>query len=82
VAIAVVKMVTNTSILTVPSASAKTLITPLQISVAANAVCLITQATTDVMTRTTIVLADGIRATAAENLGTSGNIRIAQSVRA
>lgn len=82
VATAVVKMVTNTSILTVPSASAKILITPLQIIVAANAVCLITQATADVMTRTTIVLADGIRATAAENLGTSGSIRIAQSVSA
>lgn len=82
VAIAVVKMVTNTSILTVPSASAKTPITPLQKIVAANAVCLITQATADVMTRTTIVLADGTRATAAENLGTSGNIRIAKSVSA
>merc|ERR1712151_1190386 len=44
-AIAVVKMVTNTSMLTVPSATAKTRVTPPRLIVKANAVCLITQAT-------------------------------------
>lgn len=82
VAIAVVKMVTNTSMLTVPGATAKTRITPPRLIVMANAVCLITQATADVMTVTIIVLVDGILATAVENLGTSGNIRIASSVTA
>merc|ERR1719174_1553721 len=80
--IAVAKAAKSTSIPTARSASAKTNRTSPNLIAKANVVYLITLATVDATTKTTIVHVDGMRVTAAEALGTSGNIRTVRSVSA
>jgi len=72
----------NISIHTVKRASAKIPNTRKRKTATANVAYLITLVTVVATMRTTTVLVDGIRETAAESLGTSGNFHIARSVRA
>lgn len=81
-AIAVVSVVPSTNTPTVRSASAKTNRTSPKLIAGANVVYLITLATVDAMTKTTIVHVDGIKVTAAEALATSINFRTVRSVTA
>merc|ERR1712032_1158711 len=81
-AIAVAKAAKSTSIPTARSASAKTNRTSPNLIAKANVVYLITLATVDATTKTTIVHVDGMRVTAAEALGTSINFRTVRSVSA
>jgi len=81
-AIAVVSVVPSINTPTVRSASAKTNRTSPKLIARANVVYLITLATVDAMTKTTIVHVDGIKVTAAEALATSINFRTVRSVSA
>jgi len=69
----------NISTLTVRNANARTNRSPQNLAVTENVVRHLSLVTVDVMTTTTIALADGILETVVENPVTSGNFRIVPS---